>query len=357
MKILLLGEFSGLHTNLKVGLENLNHKVTLVSFGDGFKKLTGDINFGSDKKNKVLKILHIWFKFFYYLPRFKGYDVVHYIYPNIFPFPFQIKLHFLKFLKRNNKLVTMNVSGGDAYMIPILMGKLRYSPYTNSFNEKKFNGFFKMIGYEQFNKAIKLAITFDGIISSLYEYALPYKGFKNYLGIIPFPSLIPNTLPDKLNIDGKIKIFHGVTRKEMKGSNYIIQALKLISKEYSGQVEVEIVEKVPYYEYKELFNDCHIFIDQACSYGYAMNALLALAKGKVVLSGCEKEHRRIVGDNCPVINIQPSTLQIYKTIRNLIENKGLIQEIGSSGYSFVKEVHDCNKIANDYLKKWEQIKK
>ncbi len=49
-KILLFGEFSGLHTNLKEGLEELGYEVTIVSAGDGKKKYcSGCRYFPSDR--------------------------------------------------------------------------------------------------------------------------------------------------------------------------------------------------------------------------------------------------------------------------------------------------------------------
>ena len=52
MKILLLGEYSGLFNSLKEGLVELGHNVTLISDGDGFKNYPSDYswrvsNFGS----------------------------------------------------------------------------------------------------------------------------------------------------------------------------------------------------------------------------------------------------------------------------------------------------------------------
>jgi len=46
-QILLLGEFSGLHTNLKEGLEELGHSANLVSSGDGEKNIKRDIDISS----------------------------------------------------------------------------------------------------------------------------------------------------------------------------------------------------------------------------------------------------------------------------------------------------------------------
>lgn len=39
MKILIIGEFSGLAKNLKIGLNYLGNQVSIVSTGDGFKNI------------------------------------------------------------------------------------------------------------------------------------------------------------------------------------------------------------------------------------------------------------------------------------------------------------------------------
>ena len=42
MNILIVGEFSGFSKNLKVGLNELGHKVSIMSTGDNFKKIKID---------------------------------------------------------------------------------------------------------------------------------------------------------------------------------------------------------------------------------------------------------------------------------------------------------------------------
>ena len=44
MNILLLGDFSALHKNLKDGLVELGHNVTIASDGDGYKRTPRDID-------------------------------------------------------------------------------------------------------------------------------------------------------------------------------------------------------------------------------------------------------------------------------------------------------------------------
>ena len=52
MKILLVGEYSGLHLNLKAGLEKLGHQVTTVGFRDGYKQIPIDIDLSLRRKKR-----------------------------------------------------------------------------------------------------------------------------------------------------------------------------------------------------------------------------------------------------------------------------------------------------------------
>ena len=52
MKILLLGENSSVHSNLKDGLIELGHEVDVASDGDGWKNIPRDIDL--DYRNKLI---------------------------------------------------------------------------------------------------------------------------------------------------------------------------------------------------------------------------------------------------------------------------------------------------------------
>ena len=61
MKILLVGEFSRFHNNLKDGLLQLGHEVVLASTGDGWRKLPSDINWTAKKfKGKLGYLEHLY---------------------------------------------------------------------------------------------------------------------------------------------------------------------------------------------------------------------------------------------------------------------------------------------------------
>ena len=59
MKILLVGEFSGVHTNLKKALIAKGHTVAIVGKHDGFKKFDSDLNVSPYIGNTIGKFKNI----------------------------------------------------------------------------------------------------------------------------------------------------------------------------------------------------------------------------------------------------------------------------------------------------------
>ena len=139
----------------------------------------------------------------------------------------------------------------------------------------------------------------------------------------------------------------------MKGVEYVLNALGQIQEKFGERVDIRIVEKIPYEEYVKLFSESNIFIDQACSYSYGMNALLGLGHSKVVLSGNEPIVNELLGDECPVQNILPDATDIFMKLSLLIENPERIAVVGAKGHAFAKRVHDHVVVAKRYISIWD----
>lgn len=84
--------------------------------------------------------------------------------------------------------------------------------------------------------------------------------------------------------DYPVNIFHGwqPNKEYRKGNIFFDEALNKLMNNYPDKVNYQIVGGLPYEEYIKTFNDSHIFLDQCMSMDQGVNALLALAKGKVV---------------------------------------------------------------------------
>ena len=123
------------------------------------------------------------------------------------------------------------------------------------------------------------------------DYHIPLKEEIKYLGMIPNPINLSKIKYNKLKIDGEIIIFHGINIKNSikKGNNYFQKSMKIIKELHGNKIKYIEVKNLNYNDYVKSYDSCHIFLDQVYAYDQGYNALEAMAKGKVVFTGAEKE--------------------------------------------------------------------
>src|SRR5690606_2870196 len=155
---------------------------------------------------------------------------------------------------------------------------------------------------------------------------------------------------------GKIVIFLGINRnaRYKKGIPYFEKALERIRQRYPDKVEVVVVENLPYAEYINAYNRCHILLDQIYAYDQGYNALEAMAKGKVVFTGAEKEFLEHYGlkEDQVAINTLPDVDYLVEKLSQLVENPQKIIEISENAKEFIQREHNYIKIAQKYLNTW-----
>jgi glycosyltransferase involved in cell wall biosynthesis len=352
LKILLLGEFSGFYNNLKEGLRKLDHRVDIISSGDGWKNI-GNTNpeLFPNHNNKYLSFLLSKYCQIKNIRDLKNYDIVQMVSPNIFGLRFNFNARLIKHIKKNNKKLFLSVAG-DHYYIYKIAQKLKYSHLQGN---KNYDNIMNRQSYiTNNNKIVKLV---DGIIPICYTYAEAYRNSQKLLKTIPLPINTDKIKSTPQNIkNNKIKIFHGLNREEAKGTKYIKEAMIKLKEKYPNDVEILIDGKMPLDKYLKVLEETNVVIDQALSYGYGMNALYSMAMGKVVLSGNEPETQKEFGrTDIPVINILPSVEDIYNKLEKLVLDKKSVIEIGEKSRLFVEDFHYYVKIAQKYVDTWNSI--
>lgn len=206
--------------------------------------------------------------------------------------------------------------------------KLKYSiltPYFNNKIEKK--DFYSALKYLEpsFLKLHKhIFKNIEGVLASDVDYHIPLKNNSKYLGLVPNPINIDTIEYILPKIDDKIIIFHGInsTSYLRKGSDIFENALAIIQHKYPNKVEVVNTKDIPYNTYVNLYNEAHIILDQIYAYDQGYNALEAMAKGKVVLTGAEQEWLEFYNlkEDTVAINALPDENEIVKKLEWLIEN-------------------------------------
>ena len=119
---------------------------------------------------------------------------------------------------------------------------------------------------------------------------------------------------------------------------------------------VTAVESLPFKEYNKVMYASDVLIDQLYSYTPATNALLAMAKGIVAVSGAEPEYCDFIGahDLQPVVNVLPDANEVYKTLEGLILHRDNIPQMCRDSRAFVELHHDYRKIAQQYIDFWSK---
>lgn len=358
MKILIIGEFSGLAKNLKIGLNYLGNQVSIVSTGDGFK------NIEIEKDDILLygqttcrnRILHYLYKIKDKISKNRilsknKFDCVilmnsHFIVRNIFSMSTGITMKTLNnVLNRDCKFILLACGYEPCYYDNIHM--FRYAPYLETHRVSNSRR-------RIFNKIVQMA---DVIVPTGYVYLLGFDVLKNSkkfnfkISPIPLAYDVKSTDYKYEEKNNKIVIFHGINRLKEKGSDLIMDAMLKIKDKYKENVILKIPSKLAYADYIEEMKLSNIVIDQAYSYGLGMNALIGLSMGKIVLGGAEPESLdKFEIKNSPVVNILPNVQDIFDKLEKIIlmtnEER---RELSYASRDYAMKNHDSVKIANEYI--------
>lgn len=350
-KILLLGEYSGVHQNLKEGLKELGHDVVVASDGDEQIRINSDIDLSLQSKYNITKLYELKKK----LSNFEGYDLVQFINPYI---THKFGVFFYDSIFKNNRKVYCLSAGDDVEIMKfVLSGKMhRYTPHDDYLKGelKRKPAYTSRLDTFLQNKFMS---KIDGIIPIMWEYAESYRNskFANKLNsTIPLPINTKKIQYEKNVLKNKIVFYHASRRSKYKGSDIIVEAMNIFQNKYPNDVEMIYADFLPLNEYLEVISKTNVVIDQCRSYTYGMNAIYSMAKGKIVMSGSEPEAlEELEVTSCPVINITPNVQQMISQFERILESKQQIEELSQDSRRFIEEKHDYIMIANRYMESWQ----
>ena len=352
MKILLVGEFSGFHNNLKEGLVALGHDCVVAGKPDGSKKIQIDINLDSEfqgLKGKIFRVI----KSILFALRVRHYDVVQFVNPIVFPRGFGLNKILIKTIVRKCKKSFLSSCGDDAFFVELGAKKMRYSPLPEALKYDLKKVKHPAGGIQNFEWNRELASMVNGVIPAMYEYTLGYQGVGNLRECIPLPINCAKIKYEENCPKDKIVIFHGLNRYGFKGTRHVEKAFEYLNEKYPEDLQCIIAGGMSLSSYLDVMRNANVVVDQTSSYSCGMNALYAMAMGKVVLGGAEPESLASYGiPSSPVINIKPSSDDIISCVERLLHERSQISEIGRQSRRFVEDFHDYRLVAKKYLSQW-----
>lgn len=364
MKILLLGEYSNVHATLEKGLKELGHEVLLVSNGDFWKGFQCDISLirtygmlGGVKYMARLMLL---------LPRLRGFDVVQIINPMFLELKAERIFPIYKYLRRHNKSVVMGAFGMDYYWVNecITRMPLRYSDFNigteirhDAPAEREYKDW---LGTEKERLNKYIAHDCDRIVTGLYEYDVCYRpNFPDKTEFIPYPIESSNVECEENQNGRKIRYFIGISknRSAYKGTDIMWRALIKLQNTYPDRIEIIKAEGVPFNKYWRMMEKADVVLDQLYSYTPAMNGLLAMSKGKILVGGGEEENYEILGEKQlrPIISVLPNEEDVYNKLRDLVVNPDKINDLKAQSKEYISRHHDYIKVAKRYETLYKSI--
>ena len=356
MKILLIGEYSNVHATLAEGLRAIGHQVTVVSNGDFWKNYPRDIDVS--RTAGKLGGIRLMAKLYALLPRLRGYDVVQLINPMFLELKAERMFFFYNYLRKHNKKVFLGAYGMDYYWVHECIERkpLRYSDFNFGdklrSDEAAIREHRDWLGTakERLNK--RIAKDCDGIITGLYEYQVCYEpNFPDKTRFIPFPVKIPE---NSLATEGhdKLNLFIGISkeRSAYKGTDIMQKAAETIAAKYPQLVALKVAYGIPFAQYERMLDSSDAILDQLYSYTPAMNALLAMSKGIVVVGGGEPENYEILGEKelRPIVNVAPDYDSVYRELEQLVLHPERIPELKRQSIVYIRKHHDYIKVAKEY---------
>lgn len=362
MKILLIGEYSNVHWTLSQGLRALGHEVTVLSDGDGWKNYPRTLDLKRTSYNRLSGIRYL-LRLIRLLPRLRGYDVVQLINPMFLEIKAERMLPVYKYLRRHNGRVFLGAYGMDRYWVQAgCDGKsFRYSDFNigNRLRESAEITQWKNEWLEGSKGRLNqyIAEDCDGIIAGLYEYWVSYHPyFGDKTTFIPFPINQSEITPIHPRNDGKVHCFIGIqkTRNAYKGTDIMLRALEEVAARYPN-CEIVKAESVPFAQYQEMMNDSDLLLDQLYSYTPAMNGLLAMAKGLVLVGGGEPEAYNLLQEDTlrPIINVQPNQEDVVQKLSEIMENPDILPVLSKMSREYIKKYHDHIQVAQSYINFWK----
>ncbi len=362
MRILLLGEASWVHFNLRKGLRELGHDVTLISNGNNFRNIPRDIDIARDLKWGKLGGLKVLWTLLRNIRKLCGNDIVQIHNYQFVTLSMKWNERIIRFLKHHNRCLVKCCLGDDPQILNMqLDGIPKYSdmywngkPQNIEQNKERIEEQNAPECVECWKVATECS---EALLPCLYEYYMAYdvEPFNKKLYYAPLPITIADEKGKKIKgISLPIKVLVGVqrSREYMKGALKIAEFVEEVSRRNPGKISITYAENVPYGEYCRMLDATDVQVDQFYSYTPSMNSLAAMARGTVVIGGGEEEAYEFIGEKelRPIINVSPENSfdENVEIIEKALLTPGNVKQLSKESILYARKHNDYRIVSKQY---------
>ena len=323
-----MSEVAGQGINSVTGLRNNNVTSNMVVWSRNPSGYEVDIDLKI--KKDILKMPFYGFKMFCFcIKAWTKYNVLHSHFGySLLPFGLDLKVDKLLGMK-----VFAEFHGSDIRWAYKEKEYKYLENYTITVNKQKRQ-----------KRLNRLIINADGIILHDYELIEHLPNISKPVYIVPLRIDIKKFEPIYSLHRSKPIIVHAPSKRKIKGTDRILEALKKVKCDY----ELILVEGKTQQEAFEIYKKADIIIDQISGGTYGVLALEAMALGKPVITYIAEEYRSTFPNELPIVSAEFDDL--HEIVSDLLADSNKRTLIGKAGRKYVERYHDADKVAY-YLKK------
>lgn len=142
----------------------------------------------------------------------------------------------------------------------------------------------------------------------------------------------------------KLKIVHSPTNRAAKGSDLIIQCLKLVKERYGDLVDLFLVENLPNEKARQMYAEADLAIDQILIGWYGGFAVEVMKMGIPVVAFIRKEDLQFLPAamalDCENAIIQADPTSLFRKLQEIVENASILKSYREAGLEYVHRWHD-----------------
>lgn len=354
MKILLIGEASRVHRNLKAGLLSLGvecfHVIHTASphwkeYDDTFSPAVSGV-LGGIARNVAP---------FAKIATLKKYDVINFANTITSVHGMHTKYFDIPWLRRKAKLMSYYALGCDEIGLIRRNENLPYRPCAGCLaSGDTLSRGCDTLHNPRYEKSRHLTEKyFDFAACSMVEYGHVEDIFGGNFCRIQLPvdvSRIPFTPAAPRST---VNIVHAPTRRGFKGTSTVLCAIDIL-KSRRNDFTFSLTEGLPYDEYIHKIADADIVIDQIHSQSPGMNGLEMLAAGKIVFTGATPLGNSYFGfmKKSPAFDAPPEAADLANEIGFALDRKAEFKALAERGRAYVETNHSLQRVAETFLREW-----
>lgn len=332
--------------------------VEVYSFSskDDFNINIEDLNW-SQLPNFIKRLLSPYIGFLYSL---KNFDIFHFSFSGwlLRSTPLQYIEHL--FFKISRKKLIVLIHGGDVY---------RYSTITDFRLKQALISSYPQMGRIEpkieknvmyWSRYADIVITGATAMDGVPRWdTLPV----NHVAIDCEQWKPRKTYSQNDGINGKVYIGHSPNRRDVKGTEFIVDAVEKLKKLHKLDVELILIEGKKNSEVKNILEEkIDIMAEQVLMQGYGLSGIEAMACGLPTISNLENSNYFQIFRShsflnyCPIYSSDP--FKIFEALKFLTENPIVRERLGKASRKYVENFHSTKSsqymFSNIYSKIWDK---